>query len=85
MVIRYNGCLLPALILANLFFGRLFFSVKHWLIIEAILVLLLMLSSYIFTRRLFSGAATIRRSNVVDIEGEVVEERQQIKGGPKRG
>lgn len=82
MVIRSNGCLLPSLIVLNLFFGRIFFSVKHWLIIEGVLILLFMLSAYIFTRRFFSDS-TPKRRNVVDIEGEVVQEREAL-GSPKR-
>jgi len=77
MIIRSNGCLLPSLIVLNLFFGRIFFSLKHWLIIEGVLILLFMLSAYIFTRQ-FLASATPRRGNVVDIEGEVIQEKEAL-------
>jgi hypothetical protein len=74
MVIRSNGCLLPLLIILNLFFGRIFFSLKLWLAIEGVLIALFIINSYIFTRQFFSVAKPVRK-NVVDVQGEVVEER----------
>jgi len=71
-----SGCLLPLLILINLFFGWMFFKPATWLLIEGILILLFILNSYILIRRVSSFT---KRSNVVDVEGEVVEERQKLK------
>ncbi len=71
MIIAYSGCLLPLLIVLNLFFGRVFFNTTQWLAIEGILVLLLMLNSYISARRAFS----VRRgkhNDAIDVEGKVM-------------
>jgi hypothetical protein len=72
-----SGCLLPLLILWNLFFGWMFFKPLIWLAIEGILVLLFTLNSYILARRISSFTA--KRSNVIDVEGEVVEEKRKLK------
>jgi len=75
MVIGYSsGCLLPLLIVLNLFFGRLFFSASHWLAIEGILVLLFLFNSYITARRVFSSSRK-KRSNVIDVEGKVIKDK----------
>lgn len=48
-----SGCLLPTLIIFNLFFGRFIFNTTGlWLSIEGILVLLFMIKVYIFTRKI---------------------------------
>ncbi len=79
MMLSYNGCWLPAFILLNLFFGRLFFKITHWLVIEGVLILLFLLSAYIHARRIFSPRT--KAVNVIDVEGKVVEDRdtQQTK------
>ena len=72
-----TGCLLPLLIILNLFFGWMFFKPIIWLSMEGILILLFIINSYILTRRIssFSG----KRNNAIDIEGEVVEDKHKLK------
>lgn len=71
MFIASGGCLLPLLIILNLFFGKLFFTSGQWLAIEGILVLLFLLNSYISLRRL-SSPDSKRRRGAIDVEGKVV-------------
>lgn len=71
------GCLLPLLIILNLFFGWMFLKPIVWLLTEAILILLFMINSYILTRRISSFST--KRDNVVDVEGEVVEDKHKLK------
>jgi hypothetical protein len=48
-----SGCLLPMLIIFNLFFGRFIFNSNSlWLGIEGILVLLFIIKLHIFTRKI---------------------------------
>jgi len=72
-----SGCLLPALIIFNLLFGWIFLKPKLWLIIEAILVLFFIINGYIITRKIFS--ASRKRDDVIDVKGEVVEDRHHLK------
>lgn len=71
-----SGCLLPLLIILNLFFGWLFLKLWHWLLIEAILILLFIVNAYIITRKILFVSS--RRDNVVDVEGEVIEEKKKL-------
>jgi hypothetical protein len=72
MFIGCSGCLIPLLIILNLFFGRLFFSASQWLAIEGLLLVLLLFGSYINLRRFSSSNRRDKKSNVIDIEGKVV-------------
>ena len=75
------GCLLPIIILFNLFFGWIFFPTRTWLLIEGILIILFFINSFIFLRRvstMASGSAS-KRDGVIDVEGEIVEEKQKLK------
>ncbi len=72
-----SGCLLPALIIFNLLFGWIFLKPKLWLITEAILILLFVINGYIITRKIFSPSS--KRGDVIDVKGEVVEDRQRLK------
>jgi len=74
MLISYNGCLLPLLIVLNLFFGQFFFKTNQWLAIEGILILLFLFNSYIVTRRVKSAQRN-NPQNVIDVEGKVVEDK----------
>jgi hypothetical protein len=48
-----SGCLLPVLIIFNLFFGKLIFnSTRLWLGIEGILVLLFIIKIHAFTQKI---------------------------------
>ncbi|MFY9402132.1 MAG: hypothetical protein WAQ07_01830 [Candidatus Omnitrophota bacterium] len=78
MVYLYRGgCLLPFLIFFNLFFGRIFFSLKLWLIIEGVLILIFFLYSYILSKKLLSGVNNLqKRSGVIDVEAEVVDKNK---------
>lgn len=75
--VSQTGCLLPAAILFNLFFGLMFFKPVIWLCIEAVLILLFVMNSYIFSRKISS--AHPKRGNVIDVEGEVVKEQKEPK------
>lgn len=91
-----SGCLLPMLIMLNLFFGKLIFSsTRLWLGIEGVLVLLFIIKIHAFTRKiseqLRSGSIDLssdsqnhrtqsrHRGEVVDVEGEIVEEKHKLK------
>jgi len=76
-IISQAGCLLPLLILFNLFFGWLFLKPLHWLLIEAALVALFIANAAIFTR--YINSAMKKRSNVVDVEAKVIEDREKLK------
>jgi len=71
------GCLLPLLLIFNLFFGWVFLRTLHWLILEAVLLLLFLLSGYSFTRRVISGSYRGRRPGAIDAEGEIVPEDKE--------
>jgi len=71
-----TGCLLPILIIFNLFFGLIFFRPVLWLSIEVILILLFMLNSFILTRKIISSN---KRKDAIDVEGEVIEERKRLQ------
>ena len=74
-----SGCLLPFLIVFNLFFGKLIFSsTRLWLTIEAVLVLVFILKVNIFLRKL-TQPSNKSRGNVIDISGQVVDEKSQIE------
>ena len=76
-----SGCLLPFLIIFNLLFGKLIFeSTRLWLGIEAILILIFLLKMHIFFRRLNNQFNTKgRQGEVVDIQGQVIEEEKRLK------
>lgn len=70
-----SGCLLPFLIVFNLFFGWLFLKPTHWLLLEFILILLFALNAYLLTRKIFNAAKDnndlLDSADVIDVEGEV--------------
>ena len=90
-----SGCLLPMLIILNLFFGKpIFNSTRLWLGIEAVLILLFILKINALAARNVQlgrgwasdsraqarGPVSSNRSHqVIDVEGEVVEEKQKLK------
>jgi hypothetical protein len=73
-----TGCLLPFLILFNLLFGWMFFKLLAWLLIEGALILLFILNSRIVMRKIFSSSSS-KRDGVIDVEGQVVEEKKKLK------
>ena len=62
-----SGCLLPMLIMFNLFFGKLIFnSTRLWLGVEGVLVLLFIIKVYTFTRKIreqFSPQGNLRQAH----------------------
>ena len=73
-----TGCLLPLLIILNLFFGWLIFEPRYWLIIEAILLFLFMANTYVIGRKIFSSFSK-KHDDAIDVKGEVVEDRHKRK------
>lgn len=79
MTLFYNsGCLLPFLIIFNLFFGRMFFSPRIWLAVEGVLIILFLINSYIFSRRIINSVKRKDKGNVIDVEGEVIKDRDKL-------
>ncbi|TAM37957.1 hypothetical protein EPN54_04700 [bacterium] len=76
-----SGCLLPMFIIFNLFFGRLFIhSTAIWLGIEGLLILIFILQMHFFLRKIGSQINRPQgRSEIIDVEGKVVEERDKLK------
>lgn len=78
-----SGCFLPFLIIFNLFFGRFIFnSTRLWLGVEAILILIFILSINIMRRKIIRqfgqpGRGRRRGGKVVDIPGQVVGEEKK--------
>ncbi len=75
-----SGCLLPMLIIFNLFFGKLFFhSTAIWLGIEGVLLFLFILKVHFFMRKISRQFWPQGRGRVIDVEGRVVEEKEKPK------
>lgn len=78
MTVFYSsGCFLPFLIIFNLIFGRLFFDTRHWLAIEGILIIIFIIHVCIFGKRIINSVK--RKDNVIDVEGEVIKDREKLK------
>ncbi|MCX5702238.1 MAG: hypothetical protein NTW64_04595 [Candidatus Omnitrophica bacterium] len=75
VLLSRTGCLLPFLIIFNLFFGLLFFRPFVWLLIQAILILLFLINGYIITRKI-NSASSGKRNDVIDVTAEIVEEEK---------
>lgn len=78
-LVTQAGCLLPLLIIFNLFFGRVFLKTPVWLGAEIFLILLLLVNSHFLARRVSGMSARMR--DVIDVEGEIVEETQKNRIG----
>ena len=83
-----SGCLLPTFIILNLFFGKFIFnSTRLWLGVEGILVLVFIIKIRTFIRKMSEQfrskggglASGYGRGKVIDIQGEVVEEKQKLQ------
>ena len=87
-----SGCLLPLLIILNLFFGKLIFnSTRLWLGVEGLLILIFILKINIMARKVDQqgrGFASASKSHgqsykpqgkIIDIEGQVVEDKKKLK------
>lgn len=82
------GCLLPLLIIFNLFFGKLIFgSTGLWLGVEGVLILIFMLKIKIMVSRLnqqfrhFQGQQQSSKvsGKVIDVQGQEVKDNQQLE------
>lgn len=77
--------MLPILIIFNLFFGKLIFSsTRLWLGVEAGLILLLIININIMASKISRGFTSSGQNhspqgNIIDIEGEIVEEKKRLK------
>jgi len=76
-LISHAGCFLPLLIMLNLLFGWLLFGFFHWLLIGLGLIILFILTSVIFAKKIFSSVS--QDPGVIDIEGRVVEDKERLK------
>ncbi|MDD5108882.1 MAG: hypothetical protein PHC29_05175 [Candidatus Omnitrophica bacterium] len=87
-----SGCLLPFLIIFNLFFGKLIFnSTRIWLSIEFVLILIFILKIRIMVNKIkqqfgqqggsfVSNSQTHRpAAKVIDVQGDVIEEDKKLK------
>jgi len=77
-----SGCLLPMLIMLNLFFGKLVFnSTRLWLGVEGVLVLLFVIKIHAFAQKISQQLRPEKRNRgkVIDVEGEVVQEKQKLQ------
>ncbi|MDD3087866.1 MAG: hypothetical protein PHP89_04795 [Candidatus Omnitrophica bacterium] len=73
-----GGCFLPFLIIFNLFFGWLFLGFRLWLVVGLGLSLVFLIYSYLLSRKITSGInKPAAKSNVIDVEGEVLPDRKQ--------
>lgn len=66
-----GGCLLLFLTVFNLFFGWMFLKPLYWFLTEFILIIIFLLSSYTFLKRVSSVKK--RNNDIVDVEGKVIE------------
>lgn len=73
-----SGCLLPLLILLNLFFGWILLKPLTWLAIEGILIFLFIVNILILSKHI-STLSPKKDKDVIDVEGEVVEEKLKLK------
>jgi hypothetical protein len=77
-----SGCLLPTLIMLNLFFGKLIFnSNRLWLSVEGVLIFLFVINIYVFTRKISEQfkPKSRTRGKVIDVEGEVIQEKHKLQ------
>jgi hypothetical protein len=77
-----SGCLLPMLIIFNLFFGKLIFnSNRVWLGVEGILVLLFIFKIHSFARKITEQLKpeSRRQGKIIDVKGEVIQEKQKLR------
>ena len=77
LIFSQTGCFLPLIFLINLIFGWMFFKPLTWLAIEGVILSLILINSLLLVRKISSLTKT--KSNVIDIEGEVIEEKKKLK------
>ncbi|MFA5090117.1 MAG: hypothetical protein WC510_03640 [Candidatus Omnitrophota bacterium] len=69
-----SGCLLPLLIFLNLLFGWIFLKTSYWLLLEAVLVILFVVTSYKISRKVFSSYK--KQDKIIDVEAEVIKDNK---------
>ncbi len=74
-----TGCLLPFLIVLNLFLGWIFLKPAYWLGLEAALIVLFAVNGLILVKKINSSFPQAKysrriRGNAVDTKGEVIKE-----------
>lgn len=86
-----SGCLLPFLIIFNLFFGRLIFgSTRIWLGIELVLILMFVFKINTMARKISqelrqgsrdeaSNSPIRNKGKIIDVQGQVIEEKEKLK------
>lgn len=72
-----TGCLLPFLLVSNLLFGWIFLGLLKWALLETVLMVLFLFSSFTVAKRIFSSSGP--PDGVIDTEGEVLEEQKRLK------
>ncbi len=65
------GCLLPSLVISNLFFGWIFLRPKVWLLVEVALVVALWIYSHLLRRKI--SRLQQKRDKVIDTDAEIIE------------
>jgi len=73
---RGTGCLLPLLVIFNLFFGLFFLKAAYWLLLELVLVVLFLWSSTVTVKKIISSAGRHRNGDVIDVDGEIVDDKE---------
>ena len=80
-----SGCLLPFLIIFNLFFGKSFFnSTRLWLGIEVVLILIFILKINTMVHKISQQLRPDSRGfkpngKIIDVQGQVVEEKEKLR------
>ena len=75
--IAHAGCLLPILLILNLFFGWLIFKPLIWIGLELVLLLGFVLSSYVFAKSILYSRPG--NNEAIDVEAEVIEEKPRLE------
>ncbi len=76
VILNQTGCLLPLLIILNLFFGWMIFKPLIWLTVGLILTIFFLLNYVLASRKTFSYP---KHKNVIDVEGKPVDDLKGIK------
>ncbi len=80
VLFNQSGCFLPFLIVFNLIFGWVFLKPATWILVEAVLVILFLLSSWFFVKKISSAANTsAKRKGSIDIEGQILDDKHRTK------
>lgn len=70
---------MPALILFNLFFGRVFFPARLWLVIELVLIAVFVIQAIILSKKILSFVSgNPRRTEAIDAEGKIIQDTPHL-------